>query len=206
MFDDPQVERRAPANAGAVRLAYSDLDRSAIPADAKRNRSEQIARMRAAIRQDARLNYGERCGSIELPDDAFNAIEITGDDFPELAVSLGRANCFAGRSNSFSGTGGPVVQIWHMGRDHDGRDGPVRLLLETAMHGFTPGDRRLVVLQHQAFCKSTTAPAFCRNTYVWDEQSRRLDAVERVPNARESREDMQFSDKDLGSARPPQAR
>jgi hypothetical protein len=195
-FAGMTVERK-PGGVGQ-RMAHEQLEGQLnLPEDGKRNRAEQLARLRAAIRQDARLNYGEYCGPIELPDNAFYQIEITGDDFPELAVSLGRTICPAQGATGFEGTGGAVIQVWHMARDHSGRDGPIRLLLETSMRGFTPGKSRLVTLQHGVACPGGAGPDLCRITYQWDEKTRHLDAAERRFRPKEGPADMRFGDEDL---------
>jgi hypothetical protein len=132
-----------------------------------------LARMKAVIRQDAVTSYGAECGGIEVPDRAFIPVEITGGGLPELAVPFGRVICPDHGLNRFSGTGGVMVQFWI------GSGGPVRLLLEQNMHGFTPGERRLVTWQHGGYCPDGAGPDQCRVTYAWDEEGRRFEIVER---------------------------
>jgi hypothetical protein len=129
---------------------------------------------KAVIRQDAETSYGERCGTIHLPDEAFFPVEVTGGGLPELAVSLTLADCAAGRT-LFSGTGGMAVQLW------SGSGGPVRLLLERHMHGFTPLGGGLLTFQHGAACPGGAGPDTCVITYRWDGTGRRLETESRVP-------------------------
>ena len=131
-----------------------------------------IERMKAVIRQDAQISYGAECGTIAVPDEAFVPVEITGGGLPEMAVSFGRVRCGIGATR-FSGTGGVMVQFWL------GSGGPVRLLLEQQMHGFTPAVRELVTMQHGGFCPGGAGPDQCRVTYGWNDQDRRLEVVER---------------------------
>jgi hypothetical protein len=135
--------------------------------------TEHFARMKAVIRQDAVTSYGAACGTITIPEDAFIPIEVTGGGLPELAVPFGRVECAAG-ATCFSGTGGGLVQFWI------GTGGPVRLLLEHQVHGFTPVHRRLVTMQHGGYCPGGAGPDQCRVTYQWNDQDRRLDVIERV--------------------------
>ncbi|MEO6579818.1 MAG: hypothetical protein ABIN83_01535 [Sphingomicrobium sp.] len=192
------VERHTPDPAHWPRFTYERFENHpGLRADGKLTRQDQLAQMRAAIRQDARVNYALQCGSMTLDDNAFIEVELTGDNFPELAVSLARGRCAAGGANTFEGNGGPVVQFWHMNRDYEGHSGPVRLMLETDVRGFTPGDRKLVVLQHNAFCPGNTALGFCRVTYRWHEKSHHLDASERKVVTQGS-DDMRFGQAQLG--------
>lgn len=133
----------------------------------------QLQRMKAAIRRDAQASYGEECGTIAVPDHAFIPVEISGGGLPELAVSYGRVECGIGRTR-FSGTGGVMVQFWI------GSGGPVRLLLEHQMHGFTSEGDRLATLQHGAYCPGGAGPDACLVTYAWNGQDRRLDVVGRA--------------------------
>ncbi len=134
--------------------------------------ASHVARLKAVIRQDAVTSYGAECGSITVPDEAFILVELTGGGLPEMAVTFGRVSCGIGATR-FSGTGGVLVQFWL------GSGGPVRLLLEHQMHGFTPGERQLVTMQHGAYCPGGAGPDQCRVTYQWNEQDRRLDVVDR---------------------------
>jgi hypothetical protein len=112
------------------------------------------------------------CGTIEVPDNAFIPVEITGSGLPEIAVTFGRVHCGLGM-NRFSGTGGVMMQFWI------GSGGPVRLLLEKQMHGFTPAGTRLITMQHGAYCPGGAGPDQCRVIYQWNDQDRRLDVIER---------------------------
>jgi hypothetical protein len=47
------------------------------------------------------------------------------------------------------------------------------------MHGFSVVDGRLVAQQHGGFCPGGAGPNVCVITYAWDEQTRRLEVVER---------------------------
>jgi hypothetical protein len=131
-----------------------------------------LARLKAVIRQDALTSYGAECGSISVPDDAFIPVEITGGGLTEMAVTFGRIDCGIGPTR-FSGTGGELVQIWI------GSGGPVRLLLEQQMHGFTPSGDRLITLQHGGFCAGGTGPDACRVLYQWNDKDRTLEVRER---------------------------
>jgi hypothetical protein len=131
-----------------------------------------LARLEQTIRADALASYGAECGTVEVPDDAFIPVEITGGGIPELALPLGRIRCGIG-ANRFSGTGGVVVQFWI------GSGGPPRLLLEQQMHGFTPASDRLVTVQHGSFCDGGAGPDLCRVVYRWSDRDRRLGVVER---------------------------
>ncbi|HEX8694399.1 MAG TPA: hypothetical protein VF746_18400 [Longimicrobium sp.] len=131
-----------------------------------------MARLKAVVRQDARTSYGAECGTISVPDDAFIPIEITGGGLAEVAVTFGRVRCGLGPTR-FSGTGGVLVQFWI------GSGGPVRLLLEQQMHGFTPVDEGLVTMQHGGYCPDGAGPDQCRVTYRWNDRDRRLEVVER---------------------------
>lgn len=131
-----------------------------------------LAQLKEMIRRHANLIYGPDCGRVSLPDAAFFPIEIGGGVAPELAVSFGYAGCGPAPNSFFRGTGGVMVQIW------SGEGGRPQLLLEQAMHGFTPGDRRLVTVQHGGAC-GASGPDMCRVTYRWDEAGRRLETAER---------------------------
>lgn len=196
-----EVAEKLPGNKAPrwERMAFSserDGDQL-IPVDGRRTPKQQLARMRAHIRQDVQLNYGERCGPITLPDSAFFEVELSGDDLPEYAVSLGKARCWAGGENTLQGNGGPIVQFWHMDRDHDRKDGPIRLLFEAPVRGFTPTKDGLVVIQHHAFCEPVQALGFCRADYRWHARSGRLDAVKRA-DTQQGPQDMKFGDEELG--------
>ena len=134
--------------------------------------TSHVDRMKAIIRRDAATSYGEECGTIAVPDRAFIPVEVTGGGLPELAVSFNRVECGIGRTR-FSGTGGVMVQFWI------GSGGPVRLLLEQQMHGFTPMGDRLATLQHGARCPGGAGPDACLVTYAWNDQDRRFDVVGR---------------------------
>jgi hypothetical protein len=136
------------------------------------NPAAHMARLKAVIRQDAVTSYGAECGTIEVPDNAFIPVEITGGGLPEIAVTFGRVHCGLGM-NRFSGTGGVMMQFWI------GSGGPVRLLLEKQMHGFTPAGTRLITMQHGAYCPGGAGPDQCRVIYQWNDQDRRLDVIER---------------------------
>jgi hypothetical protein len=132
-----------------------------------------IDRMKAVVRQDIAVAYDKRCQGISVPDEAFFPVEITGGGLPELAVSLQLADCRLGRT-LFSGTGGEVVQFWI------GSGGPVRLLLEQQMHGFTPLDGGLQTVQHGGSCPGGAGPDSCVVTYRWEDKGRRLETESRT--------------------------
>lgn len=141
--------------------------------EAPNDSAAHLQRMKAVIRQDAEIAYAKRCEGIALPDEAFFPIEITGGGLPELAVSLQLAQCNLGRT-LFSGTGGELVQVWI------GSGGPVRLMLEQQMHGFTPLDRGLMTVQHGGVCPNGAGPDACVVTYRWEDEGRRLETVGRT--------------------------
>ena len=132
-----------------------------------------LVRMKSVIRQDLRIAFDKRCEGITAPDDAFLPIEITGGGLPELALSMGLVECKIGPS-VFSGTGGVNVQFWI------GNGGPVRLLLEQQMHGFTPGDGYVQAVQHGATCPGGAGPDSCIVTYRWNDKGRRLEVASMV--------------------------
>jgi hypothetical protein len=132
-----------------------------------------LTRLKAVIRQDASTSYGDECGTISVPDAAMIPVEITGGGVPEMAVTFGRVQCGIGATR-FSGTGGVMIQFWI------GSGGPVRLLLEQQIHGFTAMGNRLITMQHGGFCPGGAGPDQCRVTYQWNDKDRRLDVVERV--------------------------
>jgi hypothetical protein len=137
------------------------------------NPAAHMTRLKAVIRQDARTAYGDECPSIEIPDSALIPVEITGGGLPEMAVNFGRVRC-GGALTRFTGTGGAMVQFWI------GSGGPVRLLLEHQMHGFTPDATRLITMQHGGFCPGGAGPDQCRVIYQWNDKDRRLDVIERT--------------------------
>lgn len=124
-----------------------------------------LARMKAVIRQDIVTAYDATCDGVSVPDNAFIPVEITGGGLPEMAVSMLRVECKRG-ANMFAGSGGQVVQFWI------GSGGPVRLMLEQQMHGFTPGDAQLQVVAHGAFCPDGAGPDVCIVTYRWEPRLR----------------------------------
>lgn len=131
-----------------------------------------VARAKTVIRRDAVVSYADRCGRIEISDRAIIPIEVTGGGLPELAVTFGRIHCETGLT-VFSGTGGVMVQIWIIG------GGPVRLLLEHQMHGFTPQPSGLLSAQHGGFCPDGAGPDQCLVAYRWNDKDRTLEVVER---------------------------
>ena len=137
---------------------------------------EPLSAVRAAVRAEAQRLYGRDCGRVIIPDRAFLPVEITGANNPEYAVLFGRAKCtnWGGSSQRWSGTGGPVVQFWFAS------DGPARLLLERAMHGFTPTGSGLRSLQHGTYCPGGAGPNPCLVTYRWNEKDRALEVVRRT--------------------------
>lgn len=177
-----------PARPATMNWTYDGLDNPALPGSqasglastsADETPAMQLERMRRAVRRDAQHNYGPECGPVVIPDSAITPLEITGDAFPELAVDLSQAQCPAQGMTRFAGTGGPLIQIWHMARAHDGRTGPVRLLLEQQMRSYRAGAAGLVTVQHDAACPDDRVSAFCRVVYAWDARSRRLERSER---------------------------
>lgn len=137
---------------------------------------EPLASVRAAVRAEAQRLYGRDCGKVTVPDRAFVAVEITGANNPEYAVLFGRAKCanWGGSSQRWSGTGGPMVQFWFAS------DGPARMLLERAMHGFTPTGSGLRSLQHGTYCPGGAGPNPCLVSYRWNEKDRALEVVRRT--------------------------
>ena len=137
---------------------------------------EPLAAVRAAVRAEAQRLYGRDCGKVVIPDRAFIPVEITGANNPEYAVLFGRAQCskWGGTSQRWSGTGGPVIQFWFAS------DGPARLLLERAMHGFTPTGTGLRSSQHGTYCPGGAGPNPCLVTYRWNDKDRTLEVVKRT--------------------------
>ena len=137
---------------------------------------EPLALVRSAVRAEAQRLYGRDCGTVTIPDRAFLPVEITGASNPEYAVLMGRARCskWGGTSQRWSGTGGPVVQFWYAS------DGPARMLLERAMHGFTPTGDGLRALQHGTYCPGGAGPNPCLVAYRWNERDRALEVVRRT--------------------------
>jgi hypothetical protein len=134
--------------------------------------ASHMMRLLKVIRQDAVTSYGAECGTINVPESAVIPLEITRGGLTEVAVTYGRVDCGIGLTR-FSGTGGVMVQFWI------GSGGPVRLLLEQQMHGFTPAGDSLITLQHGGFCPGGAGPDQCRVIYRWNDQDRRLDVIER---------------------------
>ena len=146
-----------------------------------------IARIKAVVRQDAKVSYGTECPDIAVPEEAFIPVEITGNGPPELAVSYGPVRCH-GALTRFSGTGGVMMQFWV------GSGGPVRLLLEHQMHGFTPGRDRLITMQHGSYCPGGAGPDQCRVIYQWNEADRRLEVIDRtLASDLEHADEMEFT-------------
>jgi hypothetical protein len=170
----PPDEAREGAAPGA-RNPIADDDPNQPPLAVGRETDDpaaHLARLKTVIRQDAITSYGDECGTISVPDDAFIPIEITGGGLTELAVPYGRVECGLGLTR-FSGTGGVMVQFWI------GSGGPVRLLVEQQVHGFTPAGNRLITMQHGGFCPGGAGPDQCRVVYEWNDRDRRLDVVDR---------------------------
>ena len=133
-----------------------------------------VETVRATIRAEAQRLYGEECGTVTLPDRAFEPIEITGGGLPEYAVLFGRGMCVGdGSSNRWQGTGGAVVQVWLAS------GGPPRMLLEHSMHGFSVSPRGLVSLQHGGYCPGGAGPGMCLVSYQWNDQDRTLEVAHR---------------------------
>jgi hypothetical protein len=133
-----------------------------------------IERIRAAVRQEATRLYAGECGSVRIPDQAFEPIEITGGGLPEYAVLLGRGVCAGdGGSGRWQGSGGSVVQVWLAS------GGPPRMLLEHQMHGFSPVPRGLLSLQHGGYCSGGAGPGMCLVQYEWNDRGRRLEVAHR---------------------------
>lgn len=147
------------------------------PAELRTQVSRLDARRRqitAEIRRRARrMAGGSKCASIDLPGGAFAPVEITGDSTPELAVALGLLSCPAG---AFSGPAGGVVQFWSTG----GR--APRLILEERIHGFSPRDGLLVMLQPGNSCDAA-GTAHCLVTYRWDPGKRQMTVAASAPVA-----------------------
>ena len=150
--------------------------RSPVPEIRMEGARESLPAVRAAVRAEAQRLYGRDCGKVTIPDRAFLPVEITGANNPEYAVLFGRAQCakWGGTSQRWSGTGGPLVQFWFAS------DGPARLLLERAMHGFTPTGNGLRSLQHGTYCPGGAGPNPCLVTYRWNEKDRALEVVKRT--------------------------
>ena len=137
---------------------------------------EPLAAVKQAVRAEAQRLYGRDCGTVTIPDRAFVPVEITDALYTEYAVLFGRARCakWGGTSQRWSGTGGPVVQFWFAS------GGPARMLLERAMHGFTPTRRGLTSLQHGTYCPGGAGPNPCLVTYRWNEKDRALEVTKRL--------------------------
>lgn len=156
------VQAPAVANAG-----------EAPPRDPNVELAWRMAAAKAVIRRHVALMYGAECsGAIELPDDAFLPVEITGFGMPELAVSLALARCGESAS-TFTGTGGVHMLFWRI------EDGRATLLLDQSMHGFTPASPYLVTMQHGGFCPGGAGPLMCRVVYRWDTLGSRLETEDR---------------------------
>ena len=133
-----------------------------------------VEKVRAAVRAEANRLYADECGAVQLPDRAFEPIEITGGGHPEYAVLFGRGICVGdGSSGRWQGTGGSMVQIWLAS------GGPPRMLIEHSMHGFSVGPRSMTSLQHGGFCPGGAGPGSCLVQYEWNERDRTLEVVHR---------------------------
>ena len=133
-----------------------------------------VEAVRATIRTEVQRLYADECGTVTLPDRAFEPIEITGGGLPEYAVLLGRCTCVRdGGSGRWQGTGGSVVQLWLAS------GGPPRMLLEHSMHGFSVGPRSFLSLQHGGFCPGGAGPGMCLVQYEWNERDRSLEVAHR---------------------------
>ena len=118
----------------------------------------------------ANAGWAGECGPIVVPERALIPITLSGRAF--TVVSYGRIPC-PRALGQFSGTGGPLVQVWTM----DGDD--TLQVLETQMHGFRVEEDRFVTDQHGAECPGGAGPAVCRVTYAWSGSGRGLQVVER---------------------------
>jgi hypothetical protein len=167
------------AAAAALAACASPIEEAQAPATVVAAEAELRpgfdAEMRRFIRDQAQRDYASECGVVTVPDRAIIPLELTGGGLPEYAVTFGRVLCAAdgGQSTRWQGTGGPFVQFWI------GSGGPARIILEQTMHGFSVVDGRLVAQQHGGFCPGGAGPNVCVITYAWDEQTRRLEVVER---------------------------
>ena len=133
-----------------------------------------VETVRATIRQEAQRLYADECGTVTLPDRAFEPIEITGGGLPEYVVLLGRGTCGRlGSPNLWEGTGGAVVQVWLAS------GGPPRMLLEHSMHGFSVSPRGFLSLQHGGYCPGGAGPGMCLGSYQWNDQDRALGVAHR---------------------------
>jgi hypothetical protein len=133
--------------------------------------ADELSPIIAAARQKVRELPGSQCGADpDIPDSAFLPVEITGDQSPELVLSLDNIPCTA---KAFSGTAGGILQFWSR------QDGRMRLILEQQIERFTPGDRQLVTLEHSGHCQTPGAD-FCRVTYQWNARNGRMEPTERI--------------------------
>ena len=133
-----------------------------------------VEAVRATIRTEVQRLYADECGTVTLPDRAFEPIEITGGGLPEYAVLLGRGTCVRdGGSGRWQGTGGSVVQLWLAS------GGPPRMLLEHSMHGFSVSPRGFLSLQHGGYCPGGAGPGMCLVSYQWNDQDRTLEVDHR---------------------------
>lgn len=137
---------------------------------------EPLRLVKAAVRAEAQRLYGRDCGAVTIPDRAFVPIEVSGASNPEYAVLLGRSSCakWGGGSQRWSGTGGPVVQIWYAS------DGPARMVLERPMHAFSPTASGLTSLQHGGACPGGAGPNPCLVVYRWNTKDRDLEVAKRT--------------------------
>ena len=121
-----------------------------------------IETVRAAARAEANRLHARQCGTVEIADDVFAPVEVTGGGTPEYAMTFGRALCTSQRAYSvFSGTGGSTVQIWSAGGDVP------RLLFEHMMFGLTPTSEGFLSFQHGSACPGGSGPGVCLVTYAW---------------------------------------
>ena len=133
------------------------------PSEPPATNTQASAALRIAARDDANRRHRETCGSVEIPDEALRAVDVTGDGDPELGAFLGRAICVAsGAPTGFLGTGGGTVQFWWM------RGGRPVLILDESMDGFTPTADGLLAFQHGSYCGNYPGATTCVTTYRWD--------------------------------------
>ena len=158
----------------------ADTRQSALPAAPKPVVDSEgrvaIRSVRDAVRAEVQRLYTLQCDKTDVPDRAFEPVEITGGGPPEYAVILPRGTCtFDGNitGNQWLGTGGGVVQIWYA------TGGPPRMLLEHSMHGFSVRPRGLLSLQHGGFCPGGAGPGTCLVQYEWNDRDLVLEPVHR---------------------------
>lgn len=147
--------------------------------------ADGAAALRHAVQLDADRRFGELCGTVDLPEEAFLPIDVTGDGNAELLAFLGRGTCAAsGGPTGFTGTGGGIIQLWSM------RDGRPVMLVDEMMHGLTPAADGFVAFLHGSLCGDYSGASLCVATYKWDgaKSGMRVDARQVYDDAHPGKE------------------